>query len=83
MIRTLIEHYHNNSSREVLQETHREIQEDGDYLPRGVSLDFTHFDGNNPTRWVFKVSQYFDFHQTPPIKEALMAAYHIEGEALI
>lgn len=31
----------------------------------GVKVEFTHFEGDNPTSWVFKATQYFEFHQTP------------------
>lgn len=29
---------------------------------REVRLEFSHFEGENPTWWVFKATQYFDFH---------------------
>lgn len=29
----------------------------------GVRLEFPHFDGDNPSSWIFKASQYFDYHQ--------------------
>lgn len=49
----------------------------------GVKLDFPHFSREDPAGWVFKVSHYFAFYQTPPAQRFLMASYHIEGEALI
>lgn len=43
---------------------------------RGVKLDFPHFEGDNPTGWIFKATQHFEFHQTPPAHRLLMASYH-------
>lgn len=31
---------------------------------RGICLDLPHFDGDNLSGLIFKVTQYFDFHQT-------------------
>lgn len=31
-------------------------------MTRGISIEFFHFDGTNPVGWVFKASQFFDFH---------------------
>ncbi|XP_041004177.1 uncharacterized protein LOC121249543 [Juglans microcarpa x Juglans regia] len=50
---------------------------------RGVRLDFPHFNGDNPTESIFKVNQYFSYHQTQPGHRLLMASYHMQGEALI
>lgn len=52
-------------------------------LPRGIHLDFPHFNRSNPVAWVFKATWYFEFHQTAPNQRLLMASYHLEDVALI
>jgi hypothetical protein len=32
--------------------------------PRPARLDFPKFDGDNPTRWIYKVEQFFEHYQT-------------------
>lgn len=53
------------------------------HAQRGFKLDFPNFQGGNPEDWVFKASQYFDFHQTQPAHLLLMASYYLQGETLI
>ncbi|KAF5471083.1 hypothetical protein F2P56_011555 [Juglans regia] len=53
------------------------------FNPRGVRLEFPHFQGVNPAAWLFKVNHYFEFHQTPLPQRLLMASYHMEGDALV
>lgn len=52
----------------------------------GIRLDFLHFDGKNSSAWIFKASQYFEYHQTALAALAqclLITSYHMEGEAVI
>lgn len=46
-------------------------------------LDFSRFDGDNPTGWIYKVAQFFDHYQTAARQRLRMATFHMEGEALI
>lgn len=46
-------------------------------------MDFLHSEGENPTAWIFKANQYFDYHQTPPAQCLLMASFHMNGEVLV
>lgn len=48
----------------------------------GIKLDFVHFEGVDLTAWIFEVTQYFKFYQTPPTHRLLMASYCMEGEAI-
>lgn len=50
---------------------------------RGVKLEFPHFKCDNPAGWVFKATQYFEFHQTSPAHNLLMVSYHTEGQAMV
>ncbi|XP_077223768.1 uncharacterized protein LOC143857236 [Tasmannia lanceolata] len=46
-----------------------------------VKLDFPKFCGGDPTSWLFKVTQFFTFHQTPENQKLQMASFHMEGPA--
>jgi hypothetical protein len=49
---------------------------------RPARLDFPKFDGNNPTRWIYKVEQLFEHYQTLERRKLKMAEFNMEGEAL-
>lgn len=49
---------------------------------KGVRLDFTHFDRENPLGWALKVVQYFEFCQTTTAHRLFMASYHWMGKPL-
>jgi len=50
---------------------------------RAVRLEFPRFDGDNPSAWIYKVNQFFDYYRTPLYQRIRMASFHMEGEALI
>ncbi|KAK4265564.1 hypothetical protein QN277_026598 [Acacia crassicarpa] len=50
--------------------------------PRPFKLDFPCFDGNDPRGWIFKATQFFNFHQTPPPQHLQIASFHMDGPAL-
>jgi hypothetical protein len=50
---------------------------------RAVRLDFPRFEGENPSHWVYKVNQFFEYYQTPIPQRLRMASFHMEGDALI
>ncbi|KAF5462079.1 hypothetical protein F2P56_018118 [Juglans regia] len=85
MLKSLVEFQQVNSRRE---ENHEETSfgrrlNQEERFPRGIRLDFPHFDGSNPGAWIFKVTQYFEYHQVSMNQRLLMASYHMEGEALV
>ncbi|KAF5446449.1 hypothetical protein F2P56_032077, partial [Juglans regia] len=82
MLRTVWEHQQQHFP-ENRQEREHENNDNRRALTRGIKLDFPHFDGSDPAGWVFKADHYFEFHQTHPSQKLLMAAYHMQGEALI
>ena len=45
-------------------------------------LDVPLFDGTNPNGWIFKINQFFDYHQTPPQERLTIASFYMEGRAL-
>jgi hypothetical protein len=50
--------------------------------PRPARLDFPKFDGDNPTRWIYKVEQFFEHYQTLERRKLKIAEFNMEGEAL-
>lgn len=54
----------------------------GTYIPRLVKLNFLRFDGSeDPTSWLCRVGQFFDFHNTQEVDHVTLASFHLEGEA--
>lgn len=50
-------------------------------LPRPTKLEFPRYSGDDPTVWMDRVAQYFDYHRIPADKQVPLAAFHLEGEA--
>ncbi|KAK2979580.1 hypothetical protein RJ640_020072 [Escallonia rubra] len=56
----------------------------GTYLPKMVKLDFPKFNGDeDPTSWVCRADQFFDFHQTPDEEKVPLASFNLEGDAQV
>ncbi|XP_043725863.1 uncharacterized protein LOC122672458 [Telopea speciosissima] len=52
------------------------------YLPKIVKLDFPRYNGGDDTiTWIYRVEQFFAFHQTPEEERVALASFHLEGEA--
>ncbi|GAU35886.1 hypothetical protein TSUD_383780 [Trifolium subterraneum] len=47
-----------------------------------IKLEIPKFDGSNALGWIFKITQFFDFHRTPEDQRIRMASFYMEGEAL-
>ena len=60
-----------------LYEEHMGIQ------TKAVRLDFLKFNGDNPSGWIYRANQFFNYHQTNPHHRILMASFHMEGKALV
>ncbi|KAF5446347.1 hypothetical protein F2P56_031982 [Juglans regia] len=82
MVLTLVAHQGNMARDLQNHQENEQVQQRGQAL-RGIRLEFPHFTGENPSAWIFKASQYFEYHQTNPAQKLLLAAYHMEGEALV
>jgi hypothetical protein len=50
-------------------------------LPR-MKLDVPKFDGSDAMGWIFKISQFFDYHNTPEEDRLTVASFYMEGQAL-
>ncbi|XP_057775458.1 uncharacterized protein LOC130994433 [Salvia miltiorrhiza] len=51
--------------------------------PRGplVRLDVPRFDGDDPHSWIFKIEEYFAYHNTPDTQRLQIVAFHLDGKA--
>ena len=47
-----------------------------------LKLSFPTFNGDDPTSWIFKVEQYFDFNNVALDQQVQLASFHLEGIAL-
>jgi hypothetical protein len=47
-----------------------------------IKLEIPRFDGSEALGWIFKINQFFDFHQTPEDRRLNIASFYMEGEAL-
>ena len=50
--------------------------------PPRLKLDVPRFDGSNPHGWIFKISQFFSYHQTPEEERITVASFYLDGAAL-
>ncbi|XP_042946164.1 uncharacterized protein LOC122279545 [Carya illinoinensis] len=55
----------------------------GDIQPRSVRIDFPTFDGDDPQGWLYKVKQFFAFHNTLPHHRLRLVSFHMVGKALV
>jgi hypothetical protein len=46
-----------------------------------AKLDFPRYSGDDPTVWLDRVVQYFDYKQTSDEQRVSLAAFHLESEA--
>ncbi|KAL5771463.1 hypothetical protein ACOSP7_015617 [Xanthoceras sorbifolium] len=49
---------------------------------RHLKLSFPKFNGEDPTGWVYKAEQYFDFKSIAVDQQVQLASFHLEGIAL-
>jgi len=47
-----------------------------------LKLDVPRFDGTDPLGWIFKITQFFEYHGTPDHDRLTIAAFYMEGRAL-
>ena len=47
-----------------------------------MKINFPRFNGDDPTRWIHKVEQYFNMHNTFDVTKVPLASFHLEHEAL-
>lgn len=59
------------------------IPHGGELQPRSVRLDFPVFGGEDPHGWLYKVNQFFTFHNTLPQHRLRLVSFHVAGRALV
>lgn len=47
-----------------------------------LKLDIPSFDGYDPHGWIFKITQFFDYHETPEKERITIALFYLDGVAL-
>ncbi|XP_028181354.1 uncharacterized protein LOC114368228 [Glycine soja] len=47
-----------------------------------VKLDIPRFDGRDPMGWIFKISQLFEYQNTPEEERITVASFYLDGAAL-
>ena len=50
--------------------------------PPRVKLDVPRFDGSDPLGWIFKITQFFEYHHTPDHDRLTIASFYMDGRAL-
>ena len=67
----------------VIQNEKWIFEENSGIQTRAVRLDFPKFNGDNPSGWIYRANQFFNYHQTNPLHRILLASFHMEGKALV
>lgn len=50
--------------------------------PHRLKLDVPRFDGSDPSGWVFKISQFFEYHAIPDSERLTIASFYMDRPAL-
>ncbi|KAJ0113157.1 hypothetical protein Patl1_03570 [Pistacia atlantica] len=53
-----------------------------DHHRQHLKLSFPKFNGDDPTCWIYKAEQYFDFKNVGPDQQVQLASFHLEGITL-
>jgi hypothetical protein len=48
-----------------------------------MELEFPRFKGGDPTSWMFRAIQYFEYYQVHDASKVMHASYHLDDDALI
>ncbi|GAU30089.1 hypothetical protein TSUD_392450 [Trifolium subterraneum] len=52
------------------------------FTTSSIKLEIPGFDGSDPLPWIFKINQFFEFHNTPEEQRLRLASFYMQGEAL-
>nr|KYP63967.1 hypothetical protein KK1_018554 [Cajanus cajan] len=47
-----------------------------------LKLDVPRFDGSDALGWIFKITQFFEYHNTPEEERITVASFYLDGPAL-
>ena len=46
-----------------------------------MKMEIPKFDGSDPNGWVFRIEEFFNFHETPENLRLRIVSFHLEGRA--
>lgn len=49
------------------------------FQTKNFKLDFPRFDGSEPSDWIFKAEQFFEYYSTPDDQRMTIASVHTDG----
>jgi hypothetical protein len=75
-------HNHAPEDDSGTRHNHNQRRGDNSIHTRAVRLDFPRFDGGDPLGWLYRVEQFFEYHQTQATQQIQIASFHLEGDAL-
>ncbi|KAL5554076.1 hypothetical protein UlMin_041477 [Ulmus minor] len=78
-------HSQNTSSPEPNESSHPNTSRSNtinDHSHQHLKLSFPRFNGDDPTGWIYKAEQYFEFKSIAPEQQVQLASFHLEGIAL-
>jgi hypothetical protein len=77
-----LDHIAGNRNGNHGESSHRQTNYGSTGLEVTFKLDFPRFDGrNDPTSWICRLEQFFEFQNIPNEEWIFLIAYHLEGEA--
>ncbi|BAT89679.1 hypothetical protein VIGAN_06070000 [Vigna angularis var. angularis] len=47
-----------------------------------LKLDVPRFDGTDPLGWIFKITQFFEYHNTPEEERITVASFYLDDTTL-
>lgn len=50
-------------------------------LVRSMKMDVPKFDGSDPSGWIFRIEEFFAFHNAPDDLRLSIVSFHLEGRA--
>ncbi|RVW74045.1 hypothetical protein CK203_056398 [Vitis vinifera] len=73
---------HNNYQQEGSHRTNRDTGENiWPFSSKIAKLEFSRFSGDDPTEWLNRVDQFFEFQEIAADQKVRLASFHLEGEA--
>ncbi|KAE8698902.1 hypothetical protein F3Y22_tig00110597pilonHSYRG01052 [Hibiscus syriacus] len=73
---------HNNYQNEGAHRTNRDTDENiQPFSSKIAKFEFPRFSGDDPTEWLNRVDQFFEFQEIAADQKVHLASFHLEGEA--
>ncbi|WVZ13617.1 hypothetical protein V8G54_011183 [Vigna mungo] len=61
---------------------HHSVHSDAPPYTPHLRLDVPQFDGTDPMGWIFKISQFFEYHRTPEVDRLRIVSFYMDGPTL-